>query len=29
MDVVIMARQTAAQWVELHRVRVERTLLTR
>jgi hypothetical protein len=29
MDVVIMARQTSAQWVELHRVRVERTLLTR
>jgi hypothetical protein len=29
MDVVIMARQTSAQWVEPHRVRVERTLLTR
>jgi hypothetical protein len=29
MDVVIMARQSSAQWVELHRVRVERTLLTR
>ena len=29
MDVVILARQTSAQWVELHRVRVERTLLTR
>ncbi len=28
MDVVILVRQTSAQWVELHRVRVERTLLT-
>ena len=29
MDAVILARQSSAQWVELHRVRVERTLLTR
>ena len=29
MDAVILVRQSSAQWVELHRVRVERTLLTR
>lgn len=29
MVAVILARQSSAQWVELHRVRVERTLLTR
>ena len=28
MDVVILVRQASAQWVELHRMRVERTLLT-
>jgi hypothetical protein len=27
MDAVVMARTVAAQWVELHRVRVERQLL--
>lgn len=28
MDAVIFVRQAAAQWVELHRVRVERQILT-
>jgi hypothetical protein len=28
MEAVIMVREVAAQWVELHRVRVERQLLT-
>ena len=28
MDAVVMVREVAAQWVELHRVRVERVLLT-
>jgi hypothetical protein len=28
MDVVILVRQAGAQWVELHRVRVDRKLLT-
>ena len=28
MDAVIMVREVAAQWVELHRVRVERVLVT-
>jgi hypothetical protein len=28
IDVTIMVRQASAQWVELHRVRVERKLLT-
>ena len=29
MDAVILVRQSASQWVELHRVRVERQLVTR
>jgi hypothetical protein len=29
MDAVIMVRQSASQWVELHRVRIERQLITR
>ena len=29
MDAVIMVRQSASQWVELHRIRVERQLVTR
>jgi hypothetical protein len=28
MDAIIMVREVAAQWVELHRVRVERVLVT-
>lgn len=28
MDAVILARQVSAQWLELHRVRIERRLLT-
>jgi hypothetical protein len=28
MDAVVLVRQASAQWVELHRVRVERKLLT-
>ena len=28
MDAVIMVRQTAAQWIQLHQVRIERKLLT-
>jgi hypothetical protein len=29
MDAVIMVRQSASQWIELHRVRIERQLITR
>jgi hypothetical protein len=28
MDAVLLVRQASAQWIELHRVRVERKLLT-
>jgi hypothetical protein len=28
MDAVLLVRQASAQWIELHRVRVERRLLT-
>ena len=28
IDAVILVRQTAAQWLELHRIRIERQLIT-